>query len=74
MAVPSGALAGSALSRLRKGLTVKEVEELFGPADAAGEQKEGSLIVMKRSYSSDGMKVAASFVNGVLIDFSITPR
>jgi hypothetical protein len=29
---------------------------------------------MKRGYSSEGMKVAASFVNGVLIDFSITPR
>lgn len=70
----SASTGGSALGRLRKGLSVREVEDLLGPADTAGEQKEGSLVVLKRSYTSQGMKVAASFVNGVLIDFAITPK
>ncbi|MGQ0647230.1 MAG: hypothetical protein ACT4P7_06635 [Gemmatimonadaceae bacterium] len=71
---PNASDGGSALSRLRKGLLVKEVEDLLGPADTAGEQKEGTLTLVKRSYTKDGMKVAASFINGVMIDFSITPR
>jgi hypothetical protein len=29
---------------------------------------------MKRSYTRDGMKVAATFVSGVLTDFTITPK
>jgi hypothetical protein len=73
-AAPGSAASGSALGRLRKGLTVREVEDLLGPADTASEEKEGSLTVVKRGYTSEGMKVAASFVNGVMIDFSIIPR
>jgi hypothetical protein len=62
------------LSQLRKGLTVKEVEELLGPADTAGEEKQGALTINKRGYTSEGMKVSASFLNGVLVDFVIGPR
>lgn len=65
---------GGRHAQLRKGLTVKEVEELLGPADSAGEEKQGALTLNKRSYTSDGMKVSTSFLNGVLIDFAITPK
>ena len=34
----------------------------------------GTMTVMKRTYTADGMKVTASFVSGVLVDFAITPK
>jgi hypothetical protein len=64
---------GSGLSGLKKGLSLKEVEALLGPAVTAKEEKEGSVSVMKRTYHHSGMKVSASFVSEVLVDFAITP-
>ena len=58
---------------MRKGLLLEEVELLLGPAATASETKEGTLTVLKRTYRKDGQKVSASFVNGVLIDFTISP-
>ena len=59
---------------LRKGLWLEDVETLLGPAATATEKKEGRLTVLERTYRKDGQKVTASFVNGVLIDFAITPQ
>jgi hypothetical protein len=59
---------------IRKGLLLEEVEAILGPAATASETKEGALTVLKRSYRKDGQKISASFVNGVLIDFAITPQ
>ena len=59
---------------LKKGLLVEDVEALLGPAATAAEKKEGRLTVLERTYRKDGQKVTASFVNGVLIDFAITPE
>lgn len=67
------AAANGAMS-LRKGLLLAEVEALLGPANTASESKEGVLTLMKRNYVNDGKKIVASFVNGVLIDFSIAPQ
>jgi hypothetical protein len=58
---------------MRKGLLLEEVELLLGPAATASETKEGTLTVLKRTYRKDGQKVSASFINGVLIDFTISP-
>ena len=66
--------SAQAVLALKKGLTVAEVEALLGPANSANEVKEGSMTVMKRVYKVDGKKVAASFVGGVLIDFTISPE
>lgn len=70
-AAPSGS---AAVASLKKGLSIAEVEALLGPAASAQEVSEGTMTVMKRSYSVDGKKIATSFVGGVLIDFSITPQ
>jgi hypothetical protein len=76
----SGAVASGGGSRpapanaIRKGLLLEEVEALLGPAVTADEKKEGTLTVLKRAYRKDGQKILASFVNGVLIDFAITPQ
>jgi hypothetical protein len=63
----------SAPTSIRKGLLLEDVEAILGPAATATEMKEGTLIVLKRTYRKDGQKVSASFVNGVLIDFAISP-
>lgn len=69
---PSGARPTS--GSMRKGLLLEDVEAILGPAVTASETKEGTLTVLKRTYRKDGQKISASFVNGVLIDFSLTPQ
>jgi hypothetical protein len=68
---PGGGKAANA--SIRKGLLLEDVESILGPAATASETKEGSLTVVKRTYRKDGQKISASFVNGVLIDFAISP-
>ena len=70
----AAASAASALGTMRKGLLMADVEALLGPATTASETKEGTLLVLVRTYQKDGMKISTRFVNDVLIDFSITPQ
>jgi hypothetical protein len=65
---------GKSLVSLRKGLLLTDVEALLGPANTASESKEGILTLVKRTYVSEGNRVTAYFVNGVLIDFTIAPQ
>jgi hypothetical protein len=71
---PKPPAGGSGLAGLRKGLSIRDVEALLGPADTAAEARQGTLTVLTRGYSAGGMKVTTSFVNDVLIDFAISPR
>jgi hypothetical protein len=73
-ALTSGSGSRSSPTSIRKGLLLEEVEAILGPAATADERKEGTLTVLKRTYRKDGQKILASFVNGVLIDFAITPN
>jgi hypothetical protein len=70
-AAPAPAAGG--VAALKKGSTLREVEALLGPAATASEVKEGAMTVTKRTYRHDGLKVTASFVSDVLVDFTITP-
>jgi hypothetical protein len=72
-AFSSGGGSRPAPTSIRKGLLLEEVETILGPAATASETKEGTLTVLKRAYRKDGQKISASFVNGVLIDFTISP-
>lgn len=69
----SAAPAAGSVASLRKGLTLEEVERILGPAATASEKKEGTVTLLERGYRKDGMKVRASFVNGVLVDYTISP-
>ena len=66
--------ARSAVTSIRKGLLLEEVEALLGPAATADESKEGTLILVKRTYRKDGQKILAKFVNDVLIEYAITSQ
>ena len=70
----ASAKGGQGVLGLRKGLSISEVEALLGPANTASESREGSLTVMKRNYVVDGKRISTSFVNDVLIDYSIAPQ
>ncbi len=56
------------------GLTLDQVENILGPAQTAVQTDQGGLKVMKRTYSHEGQRVTASFVGGVLVDYSISPE
>ena len=66
----SGAGAGGSL---KKGLTLEEAERILGPAATAGESTE-SLRVAVRTYVKSGQRTTAKFVNGVLVDYSVSPE
>ncbi|MEW5915993.1 MAG: hypothetical protein AB1762_06295 [Gemmatimonadota bacterium] len=72
--VAAGGSGAGGFAALKKGLSLKDVEALLGPASSAGEAKEGAMTVMKRTYKKDGMVVTAKFVSDVLIDFTIAPQ
>jgi hypothetical protein len=56
---------------LRKGLTVDEVDALFGRPESIAERKEGTLSVSTSVYRSRDRRITAEFVEGVLIRFVI---
>jgi hypothetical protein len=71
---PGRSAGPGGLAELRKGLSIRDVEAPLGPADTATEERQGTLTVLTRSYSTGGMKATTSFVNDVLIDFAIRSR
>jgi hypothetical protein len=74
VATPLAPASAGGLSQIKKGLTIRELEALLGPADTAGEEQQGTMKVMKRSYTVEGMTVTTTFVSGMLVDFVITPK
>jgi hypothetical protein len=65
---PSGASA----TALKKGLTLRQVESLLGPAATATTESQGSIEIMTRTYSGEGQKIVAKFTSGILIEYAIT--
>jgi flagellar biosynthesis GTPase FlhF len=57
---------------LHKGLLLVEVERILGPAVAAAEKREGSLVVQVRTYHRGEERITAKFVNDVLIEYAIS--
>lgn len=64
---PRGALA------LRKGLLVEDVDSLLGAPVRRTDRKEGALAVARRTYDTRNGRVAADFVEDVLVRYTITP-
>jgi len=56
----------------RKGMLLREADELFGRATATSERNEGKLKVLTRTYSTVDGKLDAEFVEGVLIRYQVT--
>ncbi|MEO8198989.1 MAG: hypothetical protein ABI679_00575 [Gemmatimonadota bacterium] len=66
------ASAAAGATTIRKGMTLDEVEHLLGPAGTASESEDCSLKIMTRTYAKSGQRTSARFVNGVLVDYTIS--
>lgn len=72
VAPPAGAPQGA--GALRKGLTRAQVEVLFGPPTAQHESTQGGLNVTSCTYQNASEKVQADFVNGVMVQYTVSSR
>lgn len=56
----------------RKGMLLREANELLGEPTGSSERMEGKLKVVTRTYGSADGQVSAEFVEGVLIGYTVT--
>ena len=56
---------------LRKGLTLEEVESILGPATVSTEKREGSMVILERTYRLRDETIVTRFVDDVLVKYSI---
>lgn len=59
---------------LKKGLTQAQVEVLFGPATETHDRTQDTLVITSCTYQSATETVQADFVNGVLIQYTVSSR
>ena len=71
-AATSGSPPGTSTQSLRKGLTLEEVERILGTATASTEKREGSMIILERTYRRGGETIVTRFVDDVLVKYSIS--
>jgi len=64
--------SGASATALKKGLTLRQVERLLGPAANATTESQGSIEIMTQTYSGEGQKIVAKFTSGILIEYAIT--
>ena len=70
---PSGYLPSvAAPSGPRKGMLLREADEIFGRAAATSERREGKLQIVTRTYSTEDGKLTAEFVEGVMIRYQVS--
>lgn len=71
-AAVSAAPSGSSAHSLHKGLSLEQVERILGPASASTEKREGSLVVLERTYRRGSETIVTRFVDDVLVKYSIS--
>ncbi len=74
LAVHASDQTGDPAQSLKKGLTRVQVEALYGPAVEAHDRTENGMSMTSCTYKSADEKVQADFVNGVLVQYSVSSR
>jgi hypothetical protein len=59
---------------LHKGLLAADVDQLLGEPFRRTSRKEGTLLVMTRTYDTRSGRIVAEFVEDVLFRYTITSR
>jgi hypothetical protein len=59
---------------LKKGMSLEQVEVMFGKAVEAHDRTENGLTITSCTFISKDEKVQADFVNGVLVQYSVSSR
>ena len=67
-------LTGNPVQSLRKGLTRAQVETLFGPPTESHDQVANGLAMTTCTYQNAAQTVQADFVNGVLVQYTVSSR
>jgi hypothetical protein len=65
---------GDPAQGLKKGMTREQVEGLYGPAVEAHDRTENGMSMTSCTYKSKDERVQADFVNGVLVQYSVSSR
>ena len=65
---------GDPAQGLKKGMTREQVEALYGPAVEAHDRTENGMSMTSCTYQSKDERVQADFVNGVLVQYSVSSR
>jgi hypothetical protein len=71
---PATQAAAEPSHSLKKGMTREQVEKIFGPPADMKEHVQGGLKVVTCTYQSKDAAVQADFVNGVLVQYSLSSR
>ena len=74
LAVRPSDQGGDPVQSLKKGMTREQVEALYGPAVEAHDRTENGMSMTSCMYKSKDEKVQADFVNGVLVQYSVSSR
>jgi hypothetical protein len=74
LAVRPSDQGGDPAQSLKKGMTREQVEALYGPAVEAHDRTENGMSMTSCTYKSRDEKVQADFVNGVLVQYSVSSR
>ena len=59
---------------VRKGMTMAEVEQALGKADKTSERTEGTLKIVTATFTRGDQVIAADFIEGILVKYSISSR
>jgi len=68
---PAGASAPDA-SGLQKRMSIEQVEALYGPPLSHQESGQQGMLTTTSTYARSNTSVQASFVNGVLVQYSVS--
>lgn len=68
---PPSAAGGQRAGLPRKGMLLRDVDGMLGPAVTASERREGTLKVQTREYTTPDGRLTAEFVEGVLFRYRI---
>ena len=66
--------SGGAVTSIRKGMTVADVEAILGKPSKTAQRKEGTVQITTATYVRGDHVVTADFVEGVLTKYSIASR
>lgn len=74
LAVRGSDQGGDPAQGLKKGMTREQVEALYGPAVEAHDRTENGMSMTSCTYKNKDERVQADFVNGVLVQYSVSSR
>lgn len=74
VALPPPPMQPGDLSALRKGMAREDVEQMFGRPAETSERREGGMTITTLVFVAGEQRIAADFVEGVLVRYTISSK